>query len=75
MQNASRDYTCIHSNQLQLYMLCVVRGHLQTDFSTLNVIMMLTFEPPLPPPLTSHTLKQCIDTEIMVFIKTHHICK
>ena len=24
VQNASRDYTCIHSNQLQLYMLCVV---------------------------------------------------
>ena len=29
----------------------VVRGHLQTDFGTLNVIMTLTFA---PPPLTSH---------------------
>ena len=35
----------------------VLRGHLQTDFSTLNVIITLTFEPPSPL-LTSHTLKQ-----------------
>ena len=26
-----------------------LRGHLQTDFSTLNVIMTLSVDPPLPP--------------------------
>ena len=47
-----------------------LRGHLQTDFSTLNVIMTLTFEP--PPPLTSHTKTIIrINTELMVLIKTH----
>ena len=35
-------------------MCMVVRGHLQTDFGMLNVIVTLTSDPPPPPPLVSH---------------------
>ena len=58
------------SQQMHVYVrhLIVVRGHLQTDFGTLNVIMTLTFEPPSP--LLNVTLKQCIDTKIMLLKHT-----
>ena len=48
-------------------MLDYLRGHLQTDFVTLNVIMTVTL---IPLPLT---LKQCIDTRCSLNTSHAHV--